>query len=105
MLDGYIYSWGKNTHGQLGHSVGKSHVATPTAVSSLQSVPVARLAAGAGHSMAITVIGHVFAWGRNRYHMTQTCTCTVLVARDIVMILYLLVELVLLPEVLLTFEE
>lgn len=77
LLDGCVYSWGKNTHGQLGHSVGKSRVGTPTALSSLQSVPVARLAAGAGHSMAVTVTGLVFAWGRNRYYKKQTYTCTI----------------------------
>ena len=72
-------------------------------MSNLQSVPVARLAAGGGHSMAITVTGRVFAWGRNRYRMKQTCTRIVLVARDIVNIWCLLVELVLLPRVLLAF--
>lgn len=62
-VDGTVWSWGANHYGQLGTGSAELSVATPTQV----SIPddVIAIAAGAFHSMALTLDGTVYTWGRN----------------------------------------
>ncbi|XP_019848779.1 PREDICTED: probable E3 ubiquitin-protein ligase HERC4 [Amphimedon queenslandica] len=64
--DGRVFSWGKNTTSQLGHSKGLSRVLAPTQITHLISTPVVKLICGSNHSAALTVSGGVFLWGDNR---------------------------------------
>ena len=70
--DGKIFSWGDNENGQLGLGNKSEHSATPSEVKALSNLPIYMLAAGGGHSLALTVSGTLFAWGKNRF--VQKCT-------------------------------
>jgi uncharacterized repeat protein (TIGR02543 family) len=64
---GRIFAWGDNASGQLGDG-SVSAKSTPTLItfSSLSSNErIASIAAGFNHSLAITSLGRVFAWGAN----------------------------------------
>ena len=66
--DGAVYTWGWNYHGQLGNNT-KTNSNTIVAVQTI-STPIAgkkivKIAAGQGHSLALTDDGMVYAWGRN----------------------------------------
>ncbi|KAG5844909.1 hypothetical protein ANANG_G00133160 [Anguilla anguilla] len=63
--DGQLFTWGGNSHGQLGQGEGKRDLRTPEPVFSLSRVPLAMIAAGGDHSFALTLSGTVFAWGKN----------------------------------------
>ena len=65
-LDGTVYSWGENTHFQLGHSLDKSVISKPTPISQLAGLPVLQLAAGGAHNFVLTRSLYVFGWGRNK---------------------------------------
>lgn len=60
-----LYSWGSNSHGQLGIAKGMRSWSRPTRVDALWGIPVTAVAAGANHSLAVTSAGHVFSWGDN----------------------------------------
>lgn len=65
--DGGVHMWGDNGAGQCGLS-GLSSVPNPTPLALLdssgaQTVPVAELACGAKHSLALSVQREVWAWG------------------------------------------
>jgi len=67
--DGKVFSWGNNYSGQLGNnSTTSSPVPVPVDTSGpLAGKPVATIAAGDMHSMALTSDGQVFAWGYNSF--------------------------------------
>jgi alpha-tubulin suppressor-like RCC1 family protein len=60
--DGRSYSWGPNYHGQLGQG-DKLTKTAPAPVEGLEDVRC--VAAGAGHTLAVTQSGSVFNWGCN----------------------------------------
>jgi len=63
---GTVLAWGSNSHGQLGDgSMADSHVPVP--VSLPHGTVITALAAGGGHSLAVTAAGQVLAWGDNEY--------------------------------------
>ncbi|XP_032886513.1 probable E3 ubiquitin-protein ligase HERC3 [Amblyraja radiata] len=63
--DGQVFAWGKNTNGQLGvgEAVGTTH--SPQHVTALAGIPLAQIAAGGSHTIAVSLSGTVFAWGAN----------------------------------------
>jgi len=58
-----FFSWGLNSRAQLGHS-GTENQASPRSVNF--SKEVVAIAAGWGHSLALTDTGHVYAWGAGK---------------------------------------
>jgi RHS repeat-associated protein len=62
--DGTVWSWGRNSSGQLGNGTTASR-STPGQVASLQNVIA--IAAGGSHSLALMNDGTVRAWGNNVY--------------------------------------
>ncbi|XP_070804586.1 probable E3 ubiquitin-protein ligase HERC6 [Pituophis catenifer annectens] len=66
--DGRLFSWGQNSHGQLGLGKEVSSQATPCNISSLAGIPLAQVAAGGSHSFVLSHSGVVYGWGRNNAH-------------------------------------
>ncbi|NWW08929.1 HERC5 ligase, partial [Oreocharis arfaki] len=64
---GELFTWGQNTHGQLG--VGRQTTLTPKPqlVERLKGVPLAQIAAGGAHSTTVSLSGAVFSWGKNSF--------------------------------------
>lgn len=54
--------WGQDSYGQLGNDSTVAHAQTPVNVAGLLS-GVAGVAAGGGHTCALTVAGDVMCWG------------------------------------------
>ncbi|KAG7211831.1 hypothetical protein KM043_011056 [Ampulex compressa] len=65
--NGKIYAWGCNSEGQLGLGLDIKKTLKPVLVSSLADVPIAYIACGGYHSIAITKSGAVFGWGKNTF--------------------------------------
>jgi len=61
---GQVLAWGYNFYGQLGNGTATSS-STPVAVSLPSGTTVTAIAAGLGHSLALTSSGQVLAWGDN----------------------------------------
>ncbi|MHB8574810.1 MAG: hypothetical protein ACYDCQ_05705 [Dehalococcoidia bacterium] len=70
--DGTVYAWGNNAEGELGNG-GTANSLTPVRVCAVgQTAPctsflsgIVAIAAGSGHSLALSATGTVYAWGRN----------------------------------------
>ncbi|NXT74593.1 HERC5 ligase, partial [Zapornia atra] len=64
---GKLFTWGQNSHGQLG--VGSPAPLAPQArlVEGLRGVPLAWIAAGGAHCAAVSLSGAVYSWGRNNF--------------------------------------
>jgi alpha-tubulin suppressor-like RCC1 family protein len=70
--NGNLYSWGRNTNGQLGAGDYITY-STPTLVNSTYiNTQIIAIAAGGNHSVALTVDGRVFSWGSNIYGQLGT---------------------------------
>jgi alpha-tubulin suppressor-like RCC1 family protein len=68
---GTLYTWGRNTAGQLGvitNNGTATATPTPTAVTGTYVI----IAAGASHSLALTVTGTLYTWGSNQYGQLGT---------------------------------
>ncbi|XP_027453202.1 probable E3 ubiquitin-protein ligase HERC6 isoform X1 [Zalophus californianus] len=63
--DGQLFSWGSNSHGQLGLGKKLPSQASPQRVRSLDGIPLAQVAAGGAHSFALSLSGASFGWGNN----------------------------------------
>uniref|UniRef100_A0A8C6HDX1 Uncharacterized protein n=1 Tax=Mus spicilegus TaxID=10103 RepID=A0A8C6HDX1_MUSSI len=64
---GHVFSWGRNSEGQLGLGKNSRSQAIPQKVKSLEGIPLAQVAAGGTHSFALSLTGTSFGWGSNRY--------------------------------------
>ncbi|OWK60379.1 E3 ISG15--protein ligase HERC5 [Lonchura striata] len=64
---GELFTWGQNTHGQLG--VGSQTMLTPELqlVERLKGIPLAQIAAGGAHSTTVSLSGAVYSWGKNSF--------------------------------------
>lgn len=60
-----MFSWGSNSHGQLGLGKELPSQASPQRVRSLDGIPLAQVAAGGAHSFALSLSGTSFGWGSN----------------------------------------
>lgn len=61
-----MFSWGLNSHGQLG--LGKDVPLQPAAalVLALSGIPVTQIAAGEAHTLLLTLSGLVYCCGANK---------------------------------------
>uniref|UniRef100_A0A8D3CTE1 Uncharacterized protein n=1 Tax=Scophthalmus maximus TaxID=52904 RepID=A0A8D3CTE1_SCOMX len=62
----YVLSWGSNSHGQLGLGKEVLQQYTPVLVCALSGVAVTQIAAGATHSLFLTLPGLVYCCGANK---------------------------------------
>lgn len=61
-----MYTWGKNTHSQLGYSCEGGQSNTPREVlGALKKIQITSVAAGKLHTAAISALGVLFTWGTN----------------------------------------
>ncbi|KAM9359120.1 putative E3 ubiquitin-protein ligase HERC4 [Symphorus nematophorus] len=63
---GDVFSWGLNSHGQLGLGKDVSQQYTPVLVCALTGVAVTQISAGATHSLFLTLPGMVYCCGANK---------------------------------------
>ena len=69
VADGSVFAWGSNGFGQLGMSSNQdqnSSKLSPRRVESMKQCFVVAVAAGERHSVALTKLGEVYAWGDNK---------------------------------------
>ncbi|NWU32662.1 HERC5 ligase, partial [Dyaphorophyia castanea] len=64
---GELFTWGQNTHGQLGVRSQTTLTPTPQLVERLKGIPLARIAAGGAHSTTVSLSGAVYSWGKNSF--------------------------------------
>ncbi|NXF11343.1 HERC5 ligase, partial [Smithornis capensis] len=64
---GELFTWGQNTHGQLGVGSQTTFIPQPQLVKGLKGVPLAHIAAGGAHSTAVSLSGAVYSWGKNNF--------------------------------------
>ncbi|XP_069506463.1 E3 ISG15--protein ligase HERC5-like [Ambystoma mexicanum] len=62
---GELFTWGQNTHGQLGLTFQPPRQSTPLLVEHLRGSPLAQITAGSAHNIALSLSGTVYAWGNN----------------------------------------
>ncbi|WP_027659657.1 RCC1 domain-containing protein [Salinispora fenicalii] len=72
---GAVLAWGNNNFGQLGDGT-TTHRGTPGAVSLPAGATVTAITAGSFHSMAVTSVGAVLAWGNNTFGQLGDGTIT-----------------------------
>ena len=66
--DGTVYSWGDNTHGQLGNGTNTDSnipVAVKTTGTPMDGKTIVQVAAGAPYSLALASDGTIYSWGNN----------------------------------------
>ncbi|NXU52608.1 HERC5 ligase, partial [Turnix velox] len=64
---GELFSWGQNTHGQLGVGTKSALILQPQLVRRLKGIPLAQIAAGGAHSAVVSLSGAVYSWGKNSF--------------------------------------
>ncbi|KAL6101054.1 rcbtb1 [Pungitius sinensis] len=63
--DGELFAWGHNGYSQLGNGTTNQGVAPVLVSANLLNKKVTDVACGSHHSMALTDLGEVYAWGYN----------------------------------------
>ncbi|KAM6402234.1 putative E3 ubiquitin-protein ligase HERC3 [Pluvialis apricaria] len=64
---GELFTWGQNTHGQLGVESQTTLVSEPQPVKRLKGISLAQIAAGGAHSAVVSLSGAVYSWGKNDF--------------------------------------
>ncbi|KAM6346600.1 putative E3 ubiquitin-protein ligase HERC4 isoform 2-T2 [Podargus strigoides] len=64
---GKLFTWGQNAHGQLGVGSQTTLIHRPQLVKTLMGIPLAQIAAGGAHSIALSLSGAVYSWGKNDF--------------------------------------
>ncbi|NXO34977.1 HERC5 ligase, partial [Locustella ochotensis] len=64
---GELFTWGQNTHGQLGVRSQTMLTLKPQLVERLKGIPLAQIAAGGAHSIIVSLSGSVYSWGKNSF--------------------------------------
>ncbi|NXB67416.1 HERC5 ligase, partial [Struthidea cinerea] len=64
---GELFTWGRNTHGQLGVRSQTTFTPKPQLVERLKGIPLAQIAAGGAHSIIVSLSGAVYSWGKNSF--------------------------------------
>ncbi|NWV81281.1 HERC5 ligase, partial [Dasyornis broadbenti] len=64
---GELFTWGRNTHGQLGVGSQTTLTPKPQLVERLKGIPLAQIAAGGAHSISVSLSGAVYSWGKNNF--------------------------------------
>ncbi|NXI75808.1 HERC5 ligase, partial [Rhipidura dahli] len=64
---GELFTWGQNTHGQLGVRRQTTFSSEPQLVGRLKGIPLAQIAAGGAHSITVSLSGAVYSWGKNSF--------------------------------------
>lgn len=64
---GELFTWGQNAHGQLGVSSQTALILKPQLVERLKGIPLAQIAAGGAHNVAVSLSGAVYSWGKNDF--------------------------------------
>lgn len=65
-IGGNVYSWGENTHGQLGLSDTTNRL-RPELIKALRSMGATKISAGRNHSLVISQSGLLLAFGSNNH--------------------------------------
>ena len=63
--DGNLYTWGDNTHGELGRDTSGTPADRPGKANTPADVTFTRASAGAGHGLALGSDGYLYSWGSN----------------------------------------
>ena len=63
----WCYSWGNDESSQLGLGLAPSNKSLPTPVASFAGVHLVAVSCGASHTLAVSSLGEVFAWGNNEF--------------------------------------
>jgi alpha-tubulin suppressor-like RCC1 family protein len=63
--EGRVYTWGAATFGRLGLADGRKKVMRPSEIKFFASRPVASVASGDFHNLALCRSGEVYSWGHN----------------------------------------
>lgn len=67
-MDGKLYSWGDNYHGQCGVGEEGTEKHYPVPVKGLEGKHIVQVACGRDHTLALEYDhGHVYSWGRGSY--------------------------------------
>ncbi|NXS10801.1 HERC5 ligase, partial [Neodrepanis coruscans] len=64
---GELFTWGQNTHGQLGVGSRTTFILQPQLVKRIKGIPLAQIAAGGAHSTTVSLSGAVYSWGKNNF--------------------------------------